>query len=153
MKNPRLSVSYISYNKFWADLASHIVTGKGEFLSQNFMYLKTEAEFVFAICFLPDVFSAQYFLQSGDDDITIIAESSFFVFVKEVKSVEYTKKYGILVNQRFFDPSDPYINEEDGTKLEKNVTEFLKDKIYTCQTVITNTSVASLDLQILLDIP
>jgi hypothetical protein len=33
------------------------------------------------------------------------------------------------------------------------VTEFLKDKIYSCQTVITNTSVASLDLQVLLDVP
>jgi hypothetical protein len=134
-------------------MASHLLIGKGEFLSQNFMYLRTHSEFAFAICFLPDIFTAKYSLQSGDEDITIIAESSFFMFVKEVKSVEYTRRYGILVSQRFFDPSDPYINEEDGTKLERNVTEFLKDKMYTCQTVITNTSVASLDLQILLDIP
>jgi hypothetical protein len=88
-----------------------LLTGKGEFLSQNFMYLGTQTEFVFAICFLPDAFTAKYSLQSGDDDVTITAESSFFVFVKEVKAVEYSKKYGILVSQRFFDPSDPYTIE------------------------------------------
>jgi len=85
--------------------------------------------------------------------LTVNAESSFFVFIKEVKAVEYSRKYGVLVSQRFFDPSDPYIVEEDGTQLEKNVSEFIKDKVYACQTVITNTSVASLDLQVLLDVP
>lgn len=33
------------------------------------------------------------------------------------------------------------------------MTEFVRDKVYACQTVVTNTSVASLDLQVLLDVP
>ena len=75
------------------------------------MYLNSQSEFTFAISFLPQDFTAKFSLQSGEDDVTIVAESSFFVFVKEVKAVEYSKKYGILVSQRFFDPSDPFITE------------------------------------------
>lgn len=67
--------------------------------------------------------------------------------------MEFSKKYGVIVSQRYFDPSDPYSTDEDGTQLEKNVTELIKDKMYACQTVVVNTSVAQLDLQILQDIP
>jgi hypothetical protein len=115
--------------------------------------MRAQAEFVFTICFLPDDFVAKYSLQSNNDDVTITVGSSFFVFVKEVKTAEYVKKYGIWVRQRFFDSREPYIIEDDATQLEENVTEFLKDKIYTCHTTITNTSLASLDLQVLLDVP
>jgi hypothetical protein len=41
------------------------------------------------------------------------------VFVKEVKTVPFEKKYGILINQRFFNPDDRYYYEEDGTRIEK----------------------------------
>lgn len=37
--------------------------------------------------------------------------------------------------------------------LEKQVGEFIKDKPYYLQTVVTNTSTANLELQILIDIP
>ena len=30
--------------------------------------------------------------------------------------MEYAKKYGILINQRYFDPSDPYITEFNSAK-------------------------------------
>jgi hypothetical protein len=75
------------------------------------------------------------------------------VFVKEIKSMEFNSKYGILINQRFSDPNDQYDYEEDGTAIEKSVQEFIKDKPYSLQTVITNTSHASFELQVLIDIP
>lgn len=109
MTEPSASQHYIPYGKFWADLATHFVSGKGEFLSQNFMFLSSQAEFAFAVSFLPREFTARFSLQSDEKEVTITAESTFFVFVKEVKAVEFARKYGVLVSQRFFDPSDPYV--------------------------------------------
>lgn len=67
--------------------------------------------------------------------------------------MEFNSKYGILINQRFSDPVDEFSYEEDGTAIEKSVEEFIKDKPYYLQTVITNTSTANLELQVLIDIP
>jgi hypothetical protein len=39
--------------------------------------------------------------------------------VKEVKSFAFEKKFGVLLNQRFFNPDDRYYYEEDGTPIEK----------------------------------
>jgi hypothetical protein len=58
-----------------------------------------------------------------------------------------------VLNQRFFDPKNKYFYDEDGTQCEKNVTNFLILKPYTLQTIITNISGTTLDLQLLIDIP
>lgn len=65
----------------------------------------------------------------------------------------YISKYGILMNQRFYDPLNRYSYEEDGTQVEREIEEFIIGKPYIAQTVITNTSGTNLELQILLDIP
>ncbi len=62
------------------------------------------------------------------------------LFVKEVKQLDFTDKFGVLINQRFFDPDVKYTYEDDGTQIEKTVDEFLVKKPYTLQTIITNTS-------------
>lgn len=64
----------------------------------------------------------------------------------------YKKKDGMFVSQRFPDASNREF-DEDGTEIEKNVTEFVKDKVYDCHTVIINSSTSVLDLQVLQDIP
>jgi hypothetical protein len=58
-----------------------------------------------------------------------------------------------MINQRFFDPYNRYIYEEDATAIEKEVSEFIVRKVYSYQTVVTNTSGTQLELQLLLDIP
>ena len=58
-----------------------------------------------------------------------------------------------MINQRFFDPNDQFIYEEDGTAIEKEVDEFIVRKLYTFQTVVTNTSGTNLELQMLMDVP
>lgn len=65
----------------------------------------------------------------------------------------YISKYGVLMNQRFYDPLNRYSYEEDGTQVEREIEEFIIGKPYIVQTVITNTSGTNLELQILLDIP
>lgn len=65
----------------------------------------------------------------------------------------YEKKFGVLLNQRFFNPDDRYYYEEDGTRIEKETVQFVVRKPYCIQTLITNTSGTKLELQLLIDIP
>lgn len=65
----------------------------------------------------------------------------------------YNRKFGVLINQRFIDPVNKFSYEEDGTEIEKEVEEFIVRKPYIAQTVVTNTSGTTLELQVLLDIP
>ncbi len=73
--------------------------------------------------------------------------------MKDVKELEYADKFGVLINQRFFNPLERYAYEDDGTQIEKLVEKFLVNKVYTLQTVVTNTSGTNLELQLLIDIP
>ena len=83
----------------------------------------------------------------------IEANNSFLIFVKEVKQLEYHDKFGVMINQRFFDHEQRFMYEDDGTQIEKTVEQFLAKKAYSLQTVVTNTSGTNLELQILMDIP
>lgn len=89
------------------------------------------------------------------NNLKIHAKNPFLVFLKEIKQMDYISKFGITLNHRFYDPYDQFIYTEDGLKEEKCVPndEFKPLKIYSIQTIITNTSGNSLELQILLDIP
>ena len=62
------------------------------------------------------------------------------MYVKELKKVEHIKKFGVIMNQRFFDPSCPKAYEEDGTEYDREVEEFIIGKEYSLQTVVSNTS-------------
>lgn len=62
------------------------------------------------------------------------------MYVKELKKVECTKKFGVIMNQRFFDPLSPKAYEEDGTEYDREVDEFIVSKEYALQTVVSNTS-------------
>eukprot|EP01017_Pseudomicrothorax_dubius_P029140 TRINITY_DN3510_c0_g1_i2.p1 TRINITY_DN3510_c0_g1~~TRINITY_DN3510_c0_g1_i2.p1 ORF type:complete len:696 (+),score=188.42 TRINITY_DN3510_c0_g1_i2:115-2088(+) len=61
----------------------------------------------------------------------------------------------ILILQRYYDPNDRYEKSEEDPRLkvEKNVTEFVVNKIYGCQVIITNCSVVNQEVQILLEVP
>ena len=81
------------------------------------MYLNTTIEFTLAMCFLPNNVNAQYDLKTEGENLVISAGNSFLIFVKEVSPTSYSKKFGVMINQRFFDPYDIYSYEEDGTAI------------------------------------
>ena len=83
------------------------------------MYLKTAVEFTLAACFIPNQKLLEYGLTNQGEHLAIEASSSFLIFVREVKSLPFEKKFGVLLNQRFFNPDDRYYYEEDGTRIEK----------------------------------
>lgn len=83
------------------------------------MYLTTAAQFTLAACFIPNQKLLDYGLKNEGDSVNIEANSSFLIFVREVKTLPFEKKFGVLLNQRFFNPDDRYYYEEDGTRIEK----------------------------------
>ncbi len=49
-----------------------------------------------------------------------------------------------MINQRFVDPEDKFVYRDNGVKMEKGVGQFLVKKVYSLQTVVTNTSATNL---------
>lgn len=54
LKYPHESTYLVGASAFWTSAASHFVNGKGDFLSENFMYLNSTIEFTLASCFIPN---------------------------------------------------------------------------------------------------
>lgn len=117
MKNPKLSRSLISPSPFWSSVAQFYSQNKKEFVTENFMYLTSAVEFTLAACFIPNLKVLPYNLSTSGEHTVISAEAPFLVFVKEVKELDFEKKFGVMLNQRFFSPDDMYYYEEDGTRI------------------------------------
>ncbi len=74
---------------------------------------------------------------------------------EQVKEGQPDMRGDITVAQRFFDPKDRYQSSEDSedVKVEKAVEEYLVDKVYGCQVIVTNCSIATLEFSIMSEIP
>lgn len=69
------------------------------------------------------------------------------MFTKEIKEGKADIKVDILVAQRFFDPKNrfDYDDEDPTLKIEKDIDEFIVNRIYGCQVIVTNCSVTKQD--------
>ena len=122
LKREEDSTSLVIMSPFWAAAATHFIEkGEQPFLSHNFMFLRSKVDFTLASCFIPNNKHAEFDLANEEQNQVIQAKSPFLVFVKELKSVQYEKKFGVFLNQRFFNPFDKYYYEDDGTQIEKEV--------------------------------
>jgi hypothetical protein len=147
------SLSLVPSSPFWAELSRFFLNGQASnFLSQSFMYFKTPIEFILASAFISSESSSNLDLSNSSEGYKVTAKAPFLLYVKEVKEMSYNRKFGVLINQRFIDPVNKFSYEEDGTEIEKEVEEFIVRKPYIAQTVVTNTSGTTLELQVLLDI-
>jgi hypothetical protein len=81
----------------------------------------------------------------GGKGVHITATENLILFKKEIKEAEAELDTNILVIHRFFDPN----NRDSETKIK----EFLVNKVYGCETIVTNVSTKSQDFQILWQIP
>jgi hypothetical protein len=70
-----------------------------------------------AISFLPKNLNADYEISAENGNIIVTANQPLLLFVKEIKLTPYLAKNGIMINHRFFDPTDQYSYEEDGTQV------------------------------------
>lgn len=85
------------------------------------MYLKTPIDFILASSFIPSESSSNYELSNAGDNNEIHPKSPMLLYVKEVKKLDYAKKFGVLINQRFFDPNNRKAYDEDGTEYDREV--------------------------------
>jgi len=151
---------YIPLSSFWVDLAQHITqhTGNKPFLSQNFIYTHTNlTEMIATLAFISLPFKPENHKQSSFEGrgLEIQAASDFITFTKAVTEAESNPKNDILITQRFFDPLQKYTEseEEPGVKVEKEVDQYIINKVYGSTVIITNSSSSSQQLQILVEIP
>lgn len=91
-------------------------------------------------------------IQFEDVKMTLESICPLIIFHKEIKETK-TKTSTVLINQNYFDPLNRY-EYENNEKIEKYIQEeFLSDKVYGCQIVITNVSCSNQRLNLLLQIP
>ena len=66
-----------------------------------------------------------------------------------------TQRSDVLIIQRFFDPQDKYTEseEEPGAQIEKDVDQFIIDKVYGSSVIITNSSSSGQQFQVLIEVP
>ena len=149
--NPHiLNPGLIEENEFWVDFAQHIVYNGtyDKFMSSNFISATTghtQAIGVLSVISLPWTAPRQDIKSHGGRGVDISAVDNMILFKKEIKEAEAELDNNILVIHRFFDPNNK--------NSEAKIKEFLINKVYGCETIITNVSTKSQDFQILWQIP
>ena len=150
----------IDNNTFWVELAKHLIEKGPEapFLSSKFIYCtKNHATMLTVLAFisLPFELNSHNYKSLAGKGLEITAAGNSIIFHKEIKECQSNLKNDLLIAQRFFDPQDRYqVSEDDpDVKFEKDVDEFIVDKIYGCEVIITNLSVTRQEFQVLYEIP
>jgi len=77
------------------------------------------------------------------NSITYTANSNFLIFYKELYEAESEINNKILVSQHYFDPKNEEIT----------INRFIKQKLYGCKVVLSNSSGSKLNVNLLAEIP
>jgi len=151
---------HIPLNKFWVDVAQHIVENglSKPLLTQNFIYSHsslTELIATLALLSLPFKPKAHSYTNYEGRGLQIEAASDFIIFTKAVAEADSDLKGEILIIQRFFDVQDRYTEseEEPGLQVEKEVDQYIINKIYGSTVIVTNSSSSRQQLQVLIEVP
>ncbi len=139
-------------NRFWHALAHH--DGKSPFLSRYIVEASSKrALLALAVLDLPWKAGAPKVDYKGRS-LLLTAPKAMMIFHKQIRSVDAPKqKSPLLVSQGYFDAARRY-RYVGGQRVERYVTEeFLSQKVYGTQVIITNPTAARLKLEILLQIP
>lgn len=155
----------VEVNAFWVEWGEHILS-KGEvrgFLSRNFQMLFSGASTSVASVVLGlsacDLQASEYALSAGKDrSVTLEARrGSVLTFWKQMDEVAGESEFaqGIQLYQRYFDPRNRYRYSEQDPDIEEvvRVDEFIQDRLYGCQVIITNSSVSGQQVNMLLEVP
>ncbi|KAK2949062.1 putative Actin-binding protein [Blattamonas nauphoetae] len=173
-------LNLISWNRFWCDYAYFLLedTALGRrtsptpkrppFASPNILDCHTtftEAACALAVSDLSEQNNARLNLKvvAGESGLSGIVEGDVpgLFFVKETQAQEANpseaknRLSSLIVQEFVIDPADATIVDEDGQHSRKYVppTKLRPKQAYTCDTILSNTSSASLELDILLQIP
>ncbi|EGR27080.1 hypothetical protein IMG5_201970 [Ichthyophthirius multifiliis] len=151
----------VQINQFWVDFASYIFQKKSvqNFVSESFIYAVQNHVELLAVVSLVDfshkdsnIYNLN--IQPGRK-IQIQANNNIVVFQKQITESAEINKGSVNIIQRFFDPQDRFgiMKEDPSVKVEKDVDEYIINKVYGCQLIISNISITALNLSVLYEIP
>jgi len=150
----------VNNNTFWVELAKHLIENGLEtpFLSSKFYYCTScHTTMLSALAFigLPFEYGSHNYQNIQGKGFEIQAASNCIVFLKEIKEGKADIKSDLLIAKRFYDPKDRYLisDEDPNVRFEKDVDEYVIDKIYGCEVIVTNVSVTRQEFQVLYEIP
>ena len=143
-------------SEFYSSFLEHIIGNKIKvmkrlpFLTCNFIYTSitiTDMMAVLALLDLPWQSNQNHkFDPSGERGIEIIPATNMMIYKKELqKQNSFNQNESIMVIHRFFD--------ENNKNSEMKIEEFMQQRIYGCEVIITNVSSSSQELQCLWQIP
>jgi hypothetical protein len=150
----------VKNNQFWGELARAILESKDgnelNFLSSKFIFCNNNfVSLLAALTFLDIPFepSNHKYTTIEGKGMEIEASGNLIIFHKEIKEAKSELKNNIMIAQRFYDYNDRFYTAEDGKKTEKDVNEYIVDRIYGCQIIVTNATISQQEFQILYEIP
>ena len=156
---PQTQVS-IQLNQFWIDLARHIVDNglSKSFLTHNFITAhSSHSEMIAVLSFISLPFTAGEHKYTPRDSrgLEIEAASDLILLTKTIEEAESDLKNDVIVIQRFYDPQDRYTKstEEPGLQIEKEIDQYIIDKVYGCTVIATNLSTSVQQAQVLVEVP
>lgn len=145
-------------SQFWVDYAFYYLDNKkpGCFLSQDFTsawHNMIEVAGVISLLDLPPTSAEHgYKAAATGRSVELKAASNLIVFKKEVKECKEGIDNNILVAQKYVDVDAVNVHGQTGI-VEVKPDEFLINRVYRGQAIITNVSSQKLDCDVLLQIP
>ncbi len=143
----------ISGNPFWRDYAEYVIKSDsdgGLFLSANFIRNAentVSALLTFAFLDLPFEAVTHDYKTNEGRGVEITAKSSIILFKKEVREAKLELSSEILVTHR-------YVAANDSTSTSAAMPEeFLLNKAYQCEVIMTNVSPQAKNFSVLYQIP
>jgi hypothetical protein len=155
VKDPATFRTLLPISDFYAELARSFLDNKLTVLSESFLKSTlnpTDSYAALAFTDLPFTPSRHGFIPQ-DRGYQLEAQSNFIVFHKSIEEVQPQLSESILVAQKYFDPNDRVYIAEDGETEEKLVSQFVIDKAYGCQVIISNTSVRTYSADVVYEVP
>ena len=142
-------------SEFYCSLINHILSTNPKkmrdlkFLTSDFIYTNITLTDMMAVLALMDLpwqsDQSHKFEPHGERGLEIIPNTNMLIYKKELQKTEYEVNENIMVIHRFFD--------ENNKTSEMKITEFLPQRVYGGEVIITNVSSFSQELQCLWQIP
>jgi hypothetical protein len=140
-------------NFFWSDLANYWLSNKEltlskDFLSKNILFQInniSELLCIIAVLDLPLQPVSHQFNRKEGRALEIIAKSNLMLFTKEIAETESQINSNLMIAQN--------ITEYNQTNSETQISEFIINKIYIHETIVTNISSQNITFELLVQIP
>ena len=120
-----------------------------QFLTCNFIYSSitlTDLMAVLALVDLPWNSHSDHSIEPySERGLRIVPKTNMMVYKKELQTTDYEANENLMVIHRFFD--------ENNRNSEMKIIEFMAQRVYGCEVIITNVSSFTQEIQCLWQIP